>query len=139
MSTPLTTQPSDGYKGQRNPSGRPAAMSTPTPGLSPWVGFFLCGVARVEFREIWLVDFEFQAPPGERPRPLCVVAREYHSGRLVRHWLDGEAAGACPYPLGADALLVAYYSSAEWGCHLALGWPLPARVLDLFAEFRNST
>lgn len=93
----------------------------------------------MEFREIWLVDFEFQAPPGERPRPLCVVAREYHSGRLVRHWLDGEAAGACPYPLGADALLVAYYSSAEWGCHLALGWPLPARVLDLFAEFRNLT
>ena len=25
------------------------------------------------------------------------------------------------------------------GCHLALGWPLPTHVLDLYAEFRNLT
>ena len=25
------------------------------------------------------------------------------------------------------------------GCHLALNWPVPVRVLDLFAEFRNHT
>src|SRR4029077_12155739 len=24
-------------------------------------------------------------------------------------------------------------------CHLALGWPVPERVLDLFTEFRNHT
>lgn len=93
----------------------------------------------MDFREIWLVDFEFQAPPGERPRPLCVVAREYRTGRLIRRWLDGEPAGECPYPLSRDALLVAYYASAEWGCHLALGWPLPVHVLDLFTEFRTLT
>jgi hypothetical protein len=34
---------------------------------------------------------------------------------------------------------VAYYASAELGCHLALGWPVPATVLDLFAEFRVAT
>jgi hypothetical protein len=33
---------------------------------------------------------------------------------------------------------VAYYASAELGCHLALGWPLPDRVLNLYAEFRNA-
>jgi hypothetical protein len=38
-----------------------------------------------------------------------------------------------------NCLYVAYYSSAEFGCHLALGWKLPARVLDLFVEFRNLT
>ena len=36
-------------------------------------------------------------------------------------------------------LFVAYYASAEIGCHLALGWPVPERVLDLFTEFRNHT
>jgi hypothetical protein len=36
-------------------------------------------------------------------------------------------------------LFVAYYASAEFSCHLALGWPLPERVLDLFAEFRALT
>jgi hypothetical protein len=43
-----------------------------------------------------------------------------------------------PYPIGPDTLFVAYLASAELGCHLALGWPLPARVLDLYAEFRNA-
>ena len=28
---------------------------------------------------------------------------------------------------------------AELGCFLALGWPMPARILDLFAEFRATT
>lgn len=89
-------------------------------------------------REIWLVDFEFQATPGERPRPWCLVAQEFHTGRRVRAWLaDGPQ--PCPYPLGADVAVVAYYASAEMGCHLALGWPLPTNLLDLFAEFRNAT
>jgi hypothetical protein len=34
-------------------------------------------------------------------------------------------------------LFVAYYASAEIGCHLTLNWPKPARILDLFTEFRN--
>lgn len=87
------------------------------------------------FRDVWAVDFEFTAPPGHRPAPLCVVARELRSGRLVRQWLGDGPTADPPYPTGPDALLVAYYASAEWGCHLALGWPVPARVLDLFAEF----
>jgi hypothetical protein len=32
---------------------------------------------------------------------------------------------------------VAYLASAELNCHLALGWPLPERILDLYVEFRN--
>jgi hypothetical protein len=44
-----------------------------------------------------------------------------------------------PFPIEEDTLFVAYYASAELGCFLALGWPMPARVLDLFAEFRCVT
>ena len=33
----------------------------------------------------------------------------------------------------------AYYASAEISCHLALAWPVPERVLDLFTEFRSRT
>ena len=36
-------------------------------------------------------------------------------------------------------LFIAYYAPAEWSCFLALGWPLPARIIDLFAEFRAKT
>ena len=44
-----------------------------------------------------------------------------------------------PFPIGADALFVAYYASAELGCFRALSWPMPANMLDLFVEFRNRT
>jgi DNA polymerase-1 len=90
------------------------------------------------FAEIWAVDFEFSSEPGENPEPVCLVAWELRSGRKVRLWRD-EFSCAPPYPTGPDSLFVAFYASAEIGCHLALGWPVPERVLDLFTEFRNRT
>ena len=90
------------------------------------------------FKEVWLVDFEFGAPPGDIQEPVCLVAWELNSGRKMRLWRD-EFGTAPPYSTGPDALFVAYYASAEIGCHLALGWPVPERVLDLYVEFRNHT
>src|SRR5262245_5229462 len=90
------------------------------------------------FREIWLVDFEFNAAPGERPNPVCLCAHELKSGRRLEQWHD-ELGAEPPYSIDAGALIVAYFASAEIGCHLALGWPKPARVLDLFTEFRGKT
>lgn len=97
-------------------------------------------LAALPFREIWAADFEFVARPGERPAPVCLVAKELRSGKTVRLW-GGELQGrrSAPYLTDADSLFVAYYASAEIGCHLVLGWPLPVHVLDLFTEFRNST
>ena len=90
------------------------------------------------YREVWAVDFEFMAPPGERQIPVCLVARELRSGRTIRLWQD-QFGPTPPFPIGADVLFVAYYASAELGCFRALGWPMPARILDLFAEFRDAT
>jgi len=87
------------------------------------------------FKEVWLCDFEFGCPPGGLPEPRCLVARELRSGRLVRVWRDDLSAQP-PINLGADSLFVAYLASAELGCFLQLGWPLPVHVLDLYAEFR---
>jgi DNA polymerase I len=90
------------------------------------------------YREIWAVDFEYIAGPGERPDPVCLVAWELRSGRRIRFWRD-QFGPTPPYPIGAEALFIGYYTSAEIGCHLALCWPAPARILDLFVEFRNRT
>ena len=90
------------------------------------------------FGDVWAVDFEFGPELGENPVPVCVVAWELRSGRKLRLWRD-EFGPSPPYPTGPDSLFVAYYASAEIGCHLALGWPVPERVLDLFTEFRNHT
>lgn len=91
------------------------------------------------FREIVVVDFEYQQRDGEPPQPRCVVARELGSGRLTRVWLEGRTCPEPPYQLGDDDLFVAFFASAELGCHLALGWPMPRRVLDLYVEFKNMT
>lgn len=97
-------------------------------------------VGDLAFREVWLVDFEFSAPPGERPTAVCLVAWALGSGRKLRIWEDALQGMEHPsYEVDRDALFVAYYASAEMGCHLALGWPLPVNVLDLFTEFRNAT
>jgi hypothetical protein len=90
------------------------------------------------FREVWCCDTEFSAPDGERPAVRCLVAREYHTGRTIRLWLDGETAPPRPpFPIDADALFVAFFASAEMGCFLSLGWPMPARLLDLYVEFKR--
>ena len=66
------------------------------------------------------------------------MALELRSGRKVRLWQD-QLGKLPPYPLDAETLFVAYFASAEMCCHRVLGWPMPARVLDLFTEFRDLT
>jgi hypothetical protein len=97
---------------------------------------------------IVVADFEFEfgghtsfadaSRSGERPRPVCMVAREIRSGQTWRLWRD-EFGPSPPFPTGSDALFVAFYASAELGCFRARGWPKPASILDLFVEFRDRT
>jgi hypothetical protein len=90
------------------------------------------------FREIVVADFEYAAPTGNRPAPVCFVAHELRSGRRFRVWRD-QFGSAPPYATGPDVLFVAYYASAELSCYRVLGWSNPERILDLFTEFRAQT
>lgn len=92
---------------------------------------------------VWLVDFEFHplnGKEGNPPAPVCMVAREFLSGRSLRLSQDElEVLRQAPFPVDETALFVAYYASAEMGCFLALGWALPHNILDLFSESRART
>lgn len=93
-----------------------------------------------DFAQIWCVDFEFGAAQGERPLPVCLVAQEFRSKKEIRLWQEELLClTQPPYDCHEGTLFVAYYASAELGCHLSLGWPLPIHVLDLYAEFRAIT
>ena len=72
---------------------------------------------------------------GERPRPVCVVARELRSGEIWRICCS-EFGSRPPFPHGDDTVLVAHYASAELGVFRALGWSQPKHVIDTFTEFR---
>ncbi len=92
------------------------------------------------FKEIWFVDFEFIAHPGEKPKPICLVALELRTGKKMRVWKDElEKMKTPPYSIDSNSLFVAYYASAEIGCHISLSWPIPENILDLFTEFRKLT
>lgn len=92
------------------------------------------------FSSVWAVDFEFQARAGERPLPHCMVACNLLSGQVLRVWhAELVQMRAAPFDTGPGSLVVAFYASAEIGCFLALGWPVPMHVLDLFTEFRVLT
>jgi hypothetical protein len=100
------------------------------------------------YKHVVAADFEFEFGghasfeesnrSGERPRPVCMVAKELRSGQTWRIW-RGEAGSKPPFPIGRDAVFVAYYNSAELGCFGAWDWPNPTNILDLYAEFRVST
>jgi DNA polymerase I len=90
------------------------------------------------FRSIVAADFEFDGGGGNRSRPVCMVAKELRSGKTWRLW-RGEFGSTPPFSIGLDTLFVAFYASAELSCFRAFGWPMPARILDLFVEFRART
>jgi hypothetical protein len=103
---------------------------------------------RLPFRHVVAIDFEFEfgghatledaGRSGERPRPVCMVAKELRSGETWQLW-RGQFAAHPPFPVGDDTVLIAYYASAELGCFRALSWPQPVFILDLFTEFRART
>src|SRR5262245_4429889 len=98
------------------------------------------------YSEIWAVDTEYYHGPGrryggldgDRITPLCLVATELRSGRVVRQWAD-ELGPFPPYRLDSNALIVSFMWTAEAGFHLAKGWGRPARPLDAYIEHRHIT
>jgi DNA polymerase I len=88
--------------------------------------------------ELWCIDFEYRGSAGELPHVVCMVAREFGSGREIKMWRDELLTLRCA-PFDTDnSIVVAFYASAEIGCFLQLGWPLPGSVLDLFVEHKLS-
>jgi DNA polymerase I len=100
------------------------------------------------FRHVVKIDFEFCYPgcttaeeaevSGENPIPVSMVAHDLRTGQTWKQW-HGEFGPVPPFPHGDDTVIVAYMAAAEISCYLALGWPLPKYVLDLYVEFRRHT
>jgi len=92
-----------------------------------------------DFKEIWVVDFEFYGGAGNPPIPVCYCAYEIYSKKSIKHWLLDSKNLNPQYSTKDNAVFIAYFASAEMGCHIALNWDHPRYIVDLFAEFRNNT
>jgi hypothetical protein len=88
----------------------------------------------VQYRSVWVIDTEFQQPDGEPNTPVCLCAEELHSGRRLELFFDRPHSS--PFEL-KGSLFVCYSAAAEWKTLIALGWELPANVLELYFEYVN--
>jgi len=95
---------------------------------------------RSKYDQIWLMDWEYVCPPGERPDPVCLVALEVLSGQVLRLWKDQlQQLRAAPFAVDSRSLVAAYFGTGDLQCFKAFGWHLPANYLDLYVEFRSLT
>ena len=87
------------------------------------------------FPYVYVLDAEFVAEPGEKQRPVCLVARGFNKGRDVEMFFDAPAQS--PFADPANTLLLGYNLPAELQTMIALGWELPHHCIDLYIEFLN--
>jgi hypothetical protein len=90
----------------------------------------------LDYDELIFADSEFVAPPGERPQAVCLAWHAYKTGATRSLWVD-ELGPLPPYRTDRRTLFTCFVANAEIGFHLSLGWPCPANIIDLSAEFRN--
>ena len=74
---------------------------------------------RQHYDSVWCVDFEYNTgiSGADAPSPICVVAREFFSGQIIRTWLWDGPAIPCPVNTDERSLYVAYNASSEITCH----------------------
>jgi DNA polymerase I len=88
------------------------------------------------FEEIWILDTEFHDTDDSNPHTVvCVAGVELRSGRRVNLW-HTEFGATPPFRTDDKVLHVYFAATAECCSFLALGWPLPHKLLDLSPEFR---
>ena len=92
------------------------------------------------FNSVWIVIAKVHTRFGERHQPLVLLARDVGSNMVVELGVP-KLLGVRhpPYPTGPQALLVTVDANEVAACHLALGWRMPERIVDLMVEFRNLT
>lgn len=123
------------------------AAEVPCPGAPPHK--VIRNIRQLPFKEIWVVDTEYNGGFDEEPvpgnyrkhgnpvNPVCIVARELHSGQEIRLWRD-QLGLKPPYPIHEHSLFVCFNAAAEMSFHNACGWgERPRRILDLFPEYCN--
>ena len=91
-----------------------------------------------DFENIWVIDYEFFGKDGDPQQPICYVGHNLSTNETIKHWIDGSEAKP-EYSVDDKTLIIAYFASAEIGCHIPLGFKIPPYLVDLFVEFRCRT
>ncbi len=92
------------------------------------------------FSALWIVVVATAKQHGECSEPLLMTAIDHSTQQVVEIGMPAlRQINGPPYPTAPDCLLITIDGTAVAGVHLSLGWPPPARVIDLMVEFRKMT
>ena len=90
------------------------------------------------FSSIWCIVVAVETRPGERLEPIAIAARDLSSTAVVQLGIPKlRGVRRPPYPTGPLTLIVTIDAQLLVGTHLALGWRLPDRIIDLMVECQN--
>jgi DNA polymerase I-like protein with 3'-5' exonuclease and polymerase domains len=89
---------------------------------------------RLPYPHVLCLDTEFRTQ-GDPHRGWCLCGVELRNGREFKLWLDG-CLVVPPFPLDDSTLFVAFVAGADVATLRVYGWSMPARIFDLFQEFR---
>lgn len=91
------------------------------------------------FASIWCIVVAVETQPGERLEPIAIAAMDIATTAVVQVEMPSLRIFARPpYPIGPSTLIVTINAQLLAGCHLALGWRMPERVVDLMVECHNA-
>ena len=85
-------------------------------------------------RRAWALDFEFVPRRGDSHAVVtCMAAHCVVTDEKRSLWLERvQPPPSCPF--AGDELFIAHSVTAEVSCFIALGWPLPTRIIDTMVE-----
>lgn len=90
-----------------------------------------------DFTNAWIVIARIMIESGEKAQPIAFVAQDIERGSLIEigmpRLLDVRHP---PYPTGPQAAICTVDVRELAAFHLALGWPMPERIIDLMIEFK---
>lgn len=92
-----------------------------------------------QFASIWCIVVAADTRPGECPQPIAIAAMDLSSTAVVQVGIPKlRGVRRPPYPTGPYTLIVTIDAQLLAGCHIALGWRMPERIVDLMVEVHNT-
>lgn len=90
------------------------------------------------FTSIWCIVVAVERQPGERLKPIAIAAIDLAAETEVQLGIPKlRGIRRPPYPTGPQTLIVTVDAELLAGLHLALGWRMPERIMDVLLEWRN--
>ena len=91
------------------------------------------------FESIWCAVVAVETRPGEQLMPTAIAARNLAVAAPVQVGIPKlRGIRRPPYPTGPHTLIVTIDAHLLTGFHLALGWRMPERIIDLRVECHNA-